>query len=246
MCLNGCDRRGTVCRRPEERFSQCCFSERVAYGGGSVIFWGGISYDGKTELVLVPSGGRGGGLNAARYITNFLEEHVVPYASMFDEGFLLMQDNAPCHNARAITSYLREVGIYTRNWPAMSPDLNPIEHMWDYLKSRVRKRNPAPSDVAELKEALLEEWDAIPQDYVKKLIRSMKNRLNCVKNARAQRSSESNSSSMKSADLPTPKKNKVKDKVKKQFKKAKHSLIPKKKDDSDKKEEKGEKEKKSK
>lgn len=148
------------------------------------MFWGGISYDGRTELVFVPSGGRGGGLTAARYITNILEEHVVPYAGMFDEGFLLMQDNAPCHTARATSSYLREVGIDTMDWPAMSPDLNPIEHVWDCLKRRVRKRNPAPSDVAELKEALLEEWDGIPQDYVRKLIRSMKRRLNCVKKAR--------------------------------------------------------------
>lgn len=148
------------------------------------MFWGGISYDGRTELVFVPSGGRGRGLNAGRYITEILEMHVVPYKGMFDEEFILMQDNAPCHIARDTTTYLSEVDITTMNWPAMSPDLNPIEHMWDCLKRRVRKRIPAPSNIEELKEALLEEWDAIPQDYVRKLIRSMQSRLNCVIRAR--------------------------------------------------------------
>ena len=184
MCLNGCDRRERVYRRPEERYAQCCISERVAYGGGSVMFWGGISYDARTELVFVPSGGRGGGLTAARYITEILEDHVVPYAGMFDEGFMLMQDNAPCHTARVTAAYLREVGIHTMVWPAMSPDLNPIEHMWDRLKRNVRARNPAPATVDELKIALLEEWEAIPQNYIRKLIKSMKNRLRCVSRAR--------------------------------------------------------------
>lgn len=180
MCLNGCDRRNKVYRRPGERFAQCCFAERVAYGGGSVMFRGGISFDGRTELVFVPGGGRGGGLTAAKYITDILEEHVVPYAGMFDEGFLLMQDNAPCHTARATGAYLREVGVNTMDWPAMSPDLNPIEHMWDCLKRRVRKRDPVPANIEDLKTALLEEWDAIPQDYIRSLIRSMRRRLNCV------------------------------------------------------------------
>lgn len=170
--------------QPEERYAQCCISERVAYGGGSVMFWGGISYDARTELVFVPGGGRGGGLNAARYITEILEDHVVPYAGIFDEGFMLMQDNTPCHTARVTAAYLREVGIDTMVWPAMSPDLHPIEHMWDRLKRNVRARNPAPATVDELKIALTEEWEALPQNYIRKLIKSMKNRLLCVIRAR--------------------------------------------------------------
>ncbi|XP_028042690.1 uncharacterized protein LOC114252410 [Bombyx mandarina] len=61
MCLHGSDRRGWVHRRPGERFAQCCFAETVAYGVGSCMMWAGISFDGKTELVFVPGGGRGGG-----------------------------------------------------------------------------------------------------------------------------------------------------------------------------------------
>lgn len=184
MCLHGSDRRGRVYRRPGERFSQCCFAETVAYGGGSCMMWAGISLEDKTELVFVPGGGRGGGLGADGYITNILLEHVVPYAGFVGEDFILMHDNARCHTARVTQQFLQEVDLRTMDWPALSPDLNPIEHLWDELKRRVRARNPAPSSLEELKAALLEEWEGIPQDTVKKLIRSMKNRLRAVIRAR--------------------------------------------------------------
>lgn len=184
MCLHGSDRRGRVYRRPGERYAQCCFAETVAYGGGSCMMWAGISFDGKTELVFVPGGGRGGGLTSDRYITDILQDHVLSYAGYIGDDFLLMHDNARCHTARATTEYLEEVGIATMDWPALSPDLNPIEHMWDELKRRVRSRNPAPSSVDELKSALIEEWEGIPQESIRKLIRSMKNRLRAVIRAR--------------------------------------------------------------
>ncbi|XP_045534569.1 uncharacterized protein LOC106711574 [Papilio machaon] len=144
VCLFCNDRRRRVYRRQGERFTQPCFEESVEYGGGSCMFWGGISVDGKTELVCVSRtrGGRGqGSLNAGRYITEILEEHVVPYA-----GY--------------------EVDIPVMHWPARSPDLNPIEHLWDDLKRRVRARDPAPTTLQELQDAVLEEWEQIPQEAV--------------------------------------------------------------------------------
>lgn len=148
------------------------------------MMWAGISMEGRTELVFIPGGGRGRGLNADRYITDILQDHVVPYVGFYEEGFHLMQDNAPCHTARVTRAYLAEVGIPTLAWPPLSPDLNPIEHLWDYLKRKVRARDPAPDTILALKEALVEEWGACPQDTIRKLIRSMKNRIACVKKAR--------------------------------------------------------------
>lgn len=184
MCLHGNDRRGRVYRRPGERFSQCCFAETVAYGGGSVMMWAGISTEGRTELVFVPGGGRRGGLTAQKYVEDILLEHVVPYAGYIGENFLLMHDNARCHTSRVTRQFLQEVEIDTMVWPALSPDLNPIEHLWDELKRRVRARDIAPSSIVELKTALEEEWQAIPQNNLKKLIRSMKNRMQAVIRAR--------------------------------------------------------------
>lgn len=65
-------------------------------------------------------------MTALRYITEVLEVHVVPYARNLGEGFLLMQDNAPCHNARVTKNFLNGANIPVMDWPALSPDLNPI------------------------------------------------------------------------------------------------------------------------
>lgn len=181
------DGRRRVYRRRGERFAQACFEESVAYGGGSCMFWGGISIDGKTELVCVSrsGGGRGqGSLTASRYITEILEEHVVPYAGFVGDGFMLMHDNARCHTAIIVRDYLQEVEIPVMQWPARSPDLNPIEHLWDEVKRRVRAREPAPTTLQELETACITEWENIPQESVVTLVRSMKDRMEAVIKAR--------------------------------------------------------------
>lgn len=57
------------------------------------------------------------------------------------------------------------------------PDLNPIEHLWDELDRRVRRRDNPPSSVPELEQALLQEWNNIPQMTVNNLINSMTRRV---------------------------------------------------------------------
>ncbi|CAG4973881.1 unnamed protein product [Colias eurytheme] len=126
----------------------------------------GISMNAKTELVFIETGGRVGGLTANRYIEEILGVHVVPYAGFIGENFIfiLMHDNARPHTAGSVVQYLQEVEIAAMDWPARSPDLNPIEHLWDELKRKVRARNPAPATKSDLKAALIEEWDSIEQD----------------------------------------------------------------------------------
>ena len=68
------------------------------------MMWAGISLEGKTDLVFVPAGGRGGGLTAERYVTDVLRVHVVPYAAFIGENFTLMHDNARCHASRLTRS----------------------------------------------------------------------------------------------------------------------------------------------
>jgi transposase len=90
-----------------------------------------------------------------------------------------MQDNARSHTAIIVRDYLQEVGISVMRWPARSPDLNPIEHLWDDLKRRVRARDSAPTTLQELQDAALEKWDRIPQET-----RSTRERLEAVIRAR--------------------------------------------------------------
>ncbi|VVC38994.1 Hypothetical protein CINCED_3A021106, partial [Cinara cedri] len=63
------------------------------------------------------------------------------------------------------------------NWPARSPDLNPIEHLWDELKRRVRSHDPAPTTLQDLQYAVVAEWVNIPQERIVRLITSMKDRM---------------------------------------------------------------------
>ncbi|GFU91918.1 transposable element Tcb2 transposase [Trichonephila clavipes] len=61
-------------------------------------------------------------------------------------------------------------------WSACSPDMNPIEHVWDALGRRVAGRQPPPQTLQELERALLEEWDRIPQLVINSLIDSLPQR----------------------------------------------------------------------
>ena len=84
-----------------------------------------------------------------------------------------MDDNARAHRARITDQYLEQATIVLMEWPARSPDLNPIKHAWDMLQTAVSSRPVQPASVQELRQALLEEWDQIPQYKIRRLISSM-------------------------------------------------------------------------
>lgn len=74
-------------------------------------------------------------------------QHVVPYAHFDGGDFLLMHDNACAPAARCVMHYLDEVVVNSIEWPARSPDLNPIEHIWDRLGRLVRNHVHVPSSL---------------------------------------------------------------------------------------------------
>lgn len=171
-CLYGNDRRRRVWRRRGERFTQRFMQENRAFGGGSVMVWGGISINGRTELVLVPPPG----LNAQRYVDEILRPHVLPVRRRVGRAFSLMQDNATCHNARLTTAFLQRRNIEVLPHPPRSPDLNPIEHVWDILGRRLRDLPNQPANLADLFQRLREIWNALPQEQIRNCI-NMQDRL---------------------------------------------------------------------
>ena len=69
-------------------------------------------------------------------------------------------------------------------WPSKSPDLNPIEHLWDDLDRRVRQRQPQPQSLKQLVNTLPDEWNHIPQQAIRTLISSMGRRCQAVIDSR--------------------------------------------------------------
>ena len=119
----------------------------VPYGGGSVMVWGCISHDCKLDLVTIQ-----GNLTGDQYIRDVLQAVVVPH---FDNHPLAtrpvyMDDNARRNRSRAVTAYLQSEAVASVPWPAMCPDLNPIEHIWDMLGRRIQAREPPVQNIRQL------------------------------------------------------------------------------------------------
>ena len=96
---------------------------------------------------------------------------------LLDQNAIFQDDNARPHRARLVTDYLNNVGVHWMDWPANSPDLNPMEHLWDQLGLAVRARTTNTSTVADLIRFLNEEWNAIPHhQHITRLLCSMSRR----------------------------------------------------------------------
>ena len=171
------DRRSRVYRRRNERFAQNCVDEAPPHGGGGAMVWGMISYNGRSQLVHIE-----GGLNAQRYVNEILRPHVLPLLAA--QRSVFQQDNARPHCARLTTQFLTANNILTLPWPSLSPDMSPIEHLWDELHRRVCRRDVAPANRRDLFQALQEEWAAIPQAHIRRLIASMPRRCQSLIDAR--------------------------------------------------------------
>ncbi|GFU83806.1 transposable element Tcb1 transposase [Trichonephila clavipes] len=150
--------------------------ESVRFGVGGVLVYGGISIDGRTDLYII----RDGPLTVRRYSDEILRPIVVPYAAAIGDDFILMDDNCRPHPANLVQDFLFEEGIVRMEWPVSSPDMNPIEHVWDALGRRVADHQPPPQTLQELERALLEEWDRIPQLVINILIDSMPQRCSAL------------------------------------------------------------------
>ena len=94
-----------------------------------------------------------------------------------------MRDVARLSNVNK-TAQLHNLGIPVLPWPAKSPDMNPIEHLWDELERRLRDRPNRPQNLRELRFALTEQWLALPRERVRRLILSMRRRCMALVNSR--------------------------------------------------------------
>ena len=94
------------------------------------------------------------------------------------EEIIFQQDNAPCHTSRQTKTWFDEAGIEPMDWPAQSPDLNPIEHLWGVLGKAIRSMASTSKD--NLYKNLRSEWEKISPETCKNLVESMPRRVKAV------------------------------------------------------------------
>ena len=152
----------------------------VKHGGGGIMVWGCFSGKGLGPLVKVE-----GKMNRLDYI-NILENNLLPFirSKHYKQPYAFQDDNAPVHTAKDVKNWIIQKRVKVlSDWPSQSPDLNPIEHLWNELKRRRCKRTIHPKNLWELEEILQEEWRKIPSETFIKLIESMPHRIEaCINN----------------------------------------------------------------
>lgn len=166
----GNKRRRFVRRLPGERMKPQCIAPTVKHGGSSVMVWGCFGSNKIGDLVKVE-----GTMKKEDY-HSILQKHAkISGLHLIGKGFVLQQDNDPKHTSKLCKNYLQSLEkkniLQNMEWPAQSPDCNPIELLWDELDRRVRKQ--LITSKVHLWEILQQEWKHIPIESLRKLIHRM-------------------------------------------------------------------------
>ncbi len=145
------------------------------------MVWGCISHDWKLDLVTIQ-----GNLTGDQYIRNVLQPVVIPYFDIQPLATrpVYMEENAMPHRSRSVTAYLQSEAVTFVPWPAMSPDLNPIEHIWDILCRRIQVREPPVQNFRQLEAALHRTWQQLSQQDIPRLTGGMRRKVEAVIQAR--------------------------------------------------------------
>ncbi|KAM5529040.1 transposase [Fusarium oxysporum f. sp. phaseoli] len=181
---------GWVFRRPDEKYRKDLVNVQ-SHGKAcqSIMFWAGISGSKRTYIIPMMRDitSEKGGYSSWSY-RKALTEGLLPFIDEFGD---FQQDNARVHIAKASKDWLLLHGIIPIKWPAHSPDLNPIEHIWKALKAKLRRIHPEFIRLgkSEAHRKLLikwiqEAWQALPDRLILKLTTSAANRLRACKRAR--------------------------------------------------------------
>ncbi|CAO4386778.1 unnamed protein product [Caenorhabditis nigoni] len=147
------------------------FSKRN-FGGGRLMVWGAFSSAGTVDLAFLSFR-----MNSTDY-QDVMTAKLIPYLRRFHRRQLTyQQDNASIHASRSTLDWFKSKKIKVMDWPARSPDLNPMENVWAELVRVVYGQGKQYQTVSELQTAIVDAWKNLKKPYLQKLLNSMPNRL---------------------------------------------------------------------
>ncbi len=147
-----------VWRQPGEEYKDKCVLPTVKHGGGSVMVWGCMS--------------------AADMFCVILKQSMIPSLRSLGRRAVFQHDNDPKHTSKMTTALLKKLRVKVMDWPSMSPDINPIEHLWGILKWKVEE--PKVSNIHQHRDIVMEEWKRTPVATFEALVNSMPKRVKAV------------------------------------------------------------------
>jgi transposase len=152
----------------------------VQQGGAGQMLWGCMSFYAYGPLEAVE-----GHINGEKYLT-LLKNVVKPEMDFSREEnrvLIFQQDNAKAHKAASVLQYFAEWGYEVLDWPPQSPDLSPIENIWNVMKMRLKAMRPRPRTKATMRNAMMGIWDELEDDLRENLILTFRSRcVECLKN----------------------------------------------------------------
>lgn len=163
--------------RPHETLRKHQVKQTVKHGGGSLMVWGCFTWWHLGPLVKID-----GIMRKEDYLLilqnnmpDFVDESAYP-----EDEVIFQQDGDPKHTAKIVKEWLSNQRFQTMQWPAQSPDLNPIENLWALLKKRLALYDQAPKNLSELWSRVQTEWSNIPNQHIQNLVESMPKRVRSV------------------------------------------------------------------
>ncbi len=173
----GSDGRKWVYKRAGEALSDRLVDGSLKFGGGSLMMWGCMTWEGTGFACKID-----GKMDADLYC-QILEDELqatLQHYNKSPDGIIFQQDNDPKHTSKKARAWFEDHDFDVMKWPAQSPDLNPIEHLWSHVKRKLGEYEEPPKGIHELWERVETEWAKIEPPVCQNLIESMPRRVEAV------------------------------------------------------------------
>ncbi len=182
--IGGRSAKERVSRKRGERTHPTCIQHQLHRGHTTPVnAWGAIGYGYKSPILFIKGTGKNGAFKQVDYLVQILEPHILGIIEAFAAKThdlqptaepLFMEDGNSAHGHKSTSNccarYRTKYGIILMPHPSTSPDMNPIEKCWRWIKQRLHRRQHQPTNEAEMEAAIREEWAAIPQKWINELI----------------------------------------------------------------------------